>query len=33
MNCGLIFTLNDLSELKATLVRLKDYGYLKIVRV
>ncbi len=33
MNCGLIFTLNDLSELKATLVRLKDYGYLKMERV
>jgi hypothetical protein len=33
MNCGLIFTLNDLSELKAIVVGLKDYGYLKIVRV
>jgi hypothetical protein len=33
MNCGLIFTLNDLSELKATLVGLKDHGYLKIVKV
>jgi len=33
MNCGLIFTLNVLKELKATLVVLKYYEYLKIVRV
>jgi hypothetical protein len=33
MNCGLIFILNDLSELKVILVGLKDYGYLKIARV
>jgi hypothetical protein len=30
-NYGMIFILNYLSELKVTLVGLKDYGYLKIV--
>jgi hypothetical protein len=30
MNYGMIFILNDLSELKVTLVGLKDHGYLKI---
>jgi hypothetical protein len=31
MNYEMIFILNDLSELKVTLVGLKDYEYLKII--